>query len=151
MSNDGFALVISLVLLLLLTVLGVSLLAVSGLESNISHNDQWTEGALHAAEAGVHAAIDQLGVDPASSTTAIPETTLLADYSYRSGSRHATAPEPLQFLGKLNSPGFGISVGTGYNPSGFSFSRYQINATGIAPRNNKREVEALADYGPFPE
>jgi Tfp pilus assembly protein PilX len=149
--SRGAALVVSLVLLSLLVMLGASLLALSGLENNISHNDLWAEGALQAAEAGLHMGIDQLGVDPVAAVAAIPQSPLNEEYGYRSGSRLASGPEPLEFLRSDRQPGYGIAVGTGYNSAGYLFNLYRVNATGNGPRNARREVEAMAYYGPFPE
>ncbi len=150
-DESGSALVISLVLLLLLVVLGTSLLALSGMESNMSHNDLWSESALHAAEAGIHTGIDGLSIDPVISTQAIVETALNDDLSFRSGGRLAAGAQPLQFIGKERLPGYGMGVGTGYNTSGYTFARYRINATGIGPRNTRREVEAVTHFGPVVE
>lgn len=150
-SCRGSALVISLVLLLLLVVLGSSLLALSGLETNMSHNDLWSEGAFHAAEAGIHIGIDQLCIDTAISIQAIAETPLANDFSYRSGGRLAGGPQPQLYLGKESEPGYDIGVGTGYNTAGYVFTRYRLNATGIGPRNTRREVEAETHFGPVME
>jgi hypothetical protein len=150
-SEHGSALVISMALLLLLVVLGASLLALSGVENNISHNDLWSEGALQAAEAGTYTGIEQLQFDREAAVQPVAETPIGEDYSFRSGGRLAPTAEPLTFLGHQREAGFGIGVGTGYNPSGYAFARYRINATGIGPRNTRREVEALASYGPVPE
>jgi hypothetical protein len=149
--SGGFAVVIALLLLLLLVVLGTTLLSLSGLESNISHNDQWSEGALHAAEGGVHFAIDRLGPDPVAACQPVPPTLAVDVYDFRSGSRLASAAEPLAYLGLQREPGFSLAVGTGYNPAGYVFARYRINATGSGPRTIRREVEALTQYGPVPE
>ncbi len=150
-GEAGAALVVSLILMLLLVMLGSAMLALSGVESAISHNDLWSEGTFQAAEAGTHAGIDRLVVDPAVSVQPIPATSIAEDFSYRSGSRWASAPEAFGFLGKSSAPGYSAAVGTGYNASGYSFSRYRINATGAGPRDTRREVEVLARYGPVPE
>jgi len=141
----------SLVLLLLLVVLGTGLLSLSGLESNISHNDQWSEGALHAAEAGLHVALDSLQPDPVASTQPTPLTSVAENYDFRSGGRLDATAQPQTFVGKESEPWYSISVGTGYNPAGYAFSRYRLNATGGGPRQIRREVEAMAQYGPIPE
>ena len=149
--DGGFAMVIALILLLLLVILGTGLLSLSSLDSNISHNDLWAEGALHAAEASMHVALESLQPDPIASIQPVPLTSISDDYDYRSGSRLASGPEPQVYLGKQVEPGYSISVGTGYNPSGYFFSRVRINATGSGPRQIRREVEALTLYGPIPE
>jgi hypothetical protein len=150
-SERGSALLVSLILTLLLVMLGSAMLTLSGVESNISHNDLWSEGTFQAAEAGANAGIDQLAVDPVVSVQPIAETFIVEDFTYRSGARFATAPEAFTFLGKGNAPGYSAAVGTGYNASGYSFSRYRINATGAGPRDTSREVEVQARYGPVPE
>jgi hypothetical protein len=124
-------------------------------EDTIASNDVWSEGAFHAAEAGLHAGIDQLGVNVAAATAPIPATTILAtingSYGYRSGGRAAGAPQPLSFIGTTTTPGYSIGLGTGYNnPQGYVFYVYQINATGTGPRGAVREVESQAAYGPVP-
>ena len=150
-SESGSALVVSLILVLLLVVLGAAVLSTSRIESTISHNDMWSEAAFQAAEAGVHVAIDQLTVDPAVSIQAIAETELFDGHRYRSGGRLDSGAQPLQFVGQQREAGYSIGLGTGYNPSGFTFSRYRINATGLNPRQARREIEVLARYGPIPE
>lgn len=147
-NERGSALVITLAMLLLLVVIGTSLLALSGVDTVISRNDEHAEGALHAAESGVHLAVDRLEPDPIVSVQPIPEQAVGTGYTTRSGSRRAPGPEPQSFVGVERVPGFSINVGTGYNPSGYRFARYRLNATGVGPGNARREVEAMTHYGP---
>jgi hypothetical protein len=151
MADEGSALLVSLVLLLLLVTLGSAVLTLSEVESSISHNDLWSEGAFHAAEAGIHAGIDQLAVDPALSTLPIAVTVVADDFTFRSGPRAAASPQPLVLTGVQVEPGYSMAVGTGYNPAGYAFSRYRINATGTAPRQTRRELEIEARFGPVPQ
>jgi hypothetical protein len=44
--------------------------------------------------------------------------------------------------------GYSIAIGTGYNPSGYTFNSYLINASASGPRNAQREIETMAEYGP---
>jgi Tfp pilus assembly protein PilX len=147
----GSSLLVSLILLLLLVMLGSAMLMLSGVESSISHNDLWSEGAFHAAEAGIHAGLAQLAVDPLDSVQPIAETVIVEDFSYRSGGRHDAGPQALGFLGAQPEPGFSAAVGTGYNPSGYAFARYRIEATGSGPRQTRRQVEVSARFGPIPQ
>lgn len=149
--QSGSALLVSLILLLLLVMLGSAMLTLSGVESSISHNDFWSEAAFHAAEAGIHAGIDRLAIDPAVSTLPIAETVIADDFSYRSGGRNAGAPQPLVLQAVQTEPGFSMAAGTGYNPAGYAFARYRINATGAAPRQTRRELEISARFGPVPQ
>ena len=146
----GAALVVALLVVLLLFLLGMALLTLSEIENGVSVNDQWSGGAFYAAEAGVQGGIDQLGADPAVSTQAIPVTAIGGSYSFRSGARSDAGPQPLQFLGVTNAVGFDLNSGTGYNESGFVNNVYQVNSTGIGPRNSQREVEVRITYGPVP-
>ncbi len=154
----GSVIVIALFVMFILSMLGITLLTVSGMESDIAHNALWAEGAFAAAEAGVQTGLSQLGPDVARSTQQIPSVgTSPASieagayrYQYRSGHKADATPQPLVFKGRRNVPGYNLALGTGYNPGGYSFNTYQINATGTGPRSSQREIEVLAQYGPIP-
>jgi hypothetical protein len=75
-------------------------------------------------------------------------TTIGTDYSFRSGHVSDGSAQPLTFVGAQNAQGYGMSMGTGYNEVGFVNNIYQINCTGIGPRNATREVEVQVTYGP---
>lgn len=131
-----------------LSALGATLLAMSATESSHAYRDLWSEGSFWAAEAGIQTGIDQLSINTATSTQAIPVTTIAGDYNYRSGRRADAGPQPLQFVNTRTEAGYSIGSGTGYNPSGYVFFAYQITATGTGPRNAQRELEAQAEFGP---
>jgi hypothetical protein len=71
---------------------------------------------------------------------------------YRSGSRSAGSPQPLQLAGKQQGTGFSLNAGTGYNATGYVFYQYQMNVTGTYEvgmvEMAGREVEAQALFGP---
>jgi Tfp pilus assembly protein PilX len=151
-GEEGSILVIALLLMVLLSLLGLTLLTVASTEYSIGYNALWSEGALSAADAGVNMGVNQIGANPTTSVLPInlrylPDT-VNGPYNYRSGPRGAGGPQPLQFVNTRVEPGYSIAVGTGYNPSGYAFFTYQINATGVGPRNAQREVEVQAEYGP---
>lgn len=147
--ESGSILVIALLLMVLLSLLGLTLLTLSATEYNIAYNALWSEGALSAAEAGANMGLNQLGPNVTTSVALVPTTDLPNTlYSYRSGTKAAGAPAPLQFVGTRSEAGYSLAVGTGYNPSGYAFNTYQVNATGTGPRNAQREVELQAEYGP---
>jgi Tfp pilus assembly protein PilX len=50
----GSVLIIGLLLMVLLSLLGITLLTVAATEHSVAYNGLWSEGALHAAEAGVN-------------------------------------------------------------------------------------------------
>lgn len=144
----GSVLLIALFVMLILSLLGVALLSLSGTEHHIAYNAVWAEGAFTAAEAGIQQGLNQLSANTAVATQAIPATSLQARYSYRSGRRTDGGPQPLAFAGARVEAGYSIAIGTGYNPAGYAFHSYRINATGTGPRNALRELEVLAEYGP---
>ena len=148
-GEEGSILVIALLLLVLLSLLGLTLLTVASTEYSIAYNALWSEGALSAAEAGANMGLNQLGPNVTTSVALIPRTDLPnTPYRYRSGTKADGAPAPLQFVGTRSEAGYSLAVGTGYNPSGYAFNTYQVNATGTGPRTAQREVELQAEYGP---
>jgi Tfp pilus assembly protein PilX len=158
-GQAGSAAVIAILIMALLSLVGTTLLMVSLTENTIASNDLSSEGAFHAAEAGLNVAIDQLGTDTAASTVAIPSTgigplctPLTSCYSYRSGKRTDAAPTTQTFVGTTTMAGYSIGLGGGYNnPTGYVFFVYQLNATGFGPRGAVREIEAQTAYGPVPK
>jgi hypothetical protein len=143
----GSVLLISVFTLVILSFLGLALLGLAVSEHRMAYNGLWAEGAFSAAEGGVNSGLNQLSPNPTASVQPI-STTSLGAYSYRSGRRADPGPQPLQFVGTRVEGGYKISLGTGYNPSGYTFHSYEINATGLGPMNAQREVELLAEYGP---
>ena len=149
-GERGSTLVLVLLFMTLFFGLGVALLASANIESTITHNDEWFEGSLYAAEAGLQTGIDQVGQNISTSVTAIPDTNMGDTYTYRSGDRSSGSAQPINYLGSASAAGYALNLGTGYNPEGYVFLSYQVNSTGSGPRNIVREVEAQVDYGPVP-
>jgi Tfp pilus assembly protein PilX len=147
-DEKGSVLLMALFVLIILSLLGFVLITSSNTESSVAINGLWAEGAFNAAEAGVHTGIDQLSANPTTSIVAVPVTNIGDSYSYRSGRRTDTAPQPLQFIRTQSEAGYSLENGTGYNSAGYAFLIYQINATGAGPLNAQREVEVQAEYGP---
>ena len=56
------------------------------------------------------------------------------------------APEEL--VGTTPAPGYSVTEGTGYAPSGYVFAQYRVQGTGTGPRNTEREVEVQVQVGP---
>ena len=51
-------------------------------------------------------------------------------------------------VGTIPGTGYAVGSSTGYNPSGYVFQVYQVNGTGMGPRNAVREVEVQVEIGP---
>lgn len=150
-SEKGSVMLVALFAMVILSLLGVVFLTLSNTESIVASNTMWSEGAFYAAESAIQAGIDQLSPNLATATAAIPQTTIGTDYAYRSGRRTETGAQPLQFVRSRTAAGYSVEAGTGYNPAGYSFYVYQINATGTGPRNAQREIEVQAEFGPVPQ
>ena len=150
-NDRGSILMIAMFIMLVLSLLGSALLSLSSIEHNMAYNGLWAEGAFSAAEAGIQTGLNQLSPNPAGATQAIPVTAIgtgIYTYQFRSGQGTDAGPQPLVFRGSRIEKGYNIAVGTGYNPSGYAFHSYQIDATGTGPRSAMRELEVLAEYGP---
>jgi len=147
-KEQGAALIVALLLMVLLFSLGASLLAVSETENEIAANDQWSEGAFGAAEAAVQVALDQLTRDEESADEVVDVTGIGDSYSYRSGGRNDAEPQPPELVGTTPATGYSYGSTTGYTSSGYVFRIYQINGTGNGPRNARREVEVQVEIGP---
>lgn len=135
-EEKGVALIIALLMLLVLTLIGISSISTTTFETSISGNERVRADAFYAAEAGIQVAINQLPFD----TNPIPKTKLKEDTYYWSG-----AP---QYKGEWWKPGFEVSAPTAYDGPPVRFSRYQANATGESFGSTK-EIEVQVRYGPF--
>jgi Tfp pilus assembly protein PilX len=147
----GSILIVALLVMVLLSLLGITLLTVAETEHNVAANAVWSEGALLAAEASLNTSLSQLSANAETSSTPVPLTTIAASYTFRSGPRTtvpADTPQAAEFVGKRTEVGYSLAVGTGYNAAGYSFNMYRMTATGRGPRNAVREVQVQAEYGP---
>jgi Tfp pilus assembly protein PilX len=152
LSSDerGAMIVMALMILTVLMTLGITAMSSTTMETYISGYQRASVRAFYAAETGVQVGVNQLSANLTNSTQAIPVTNHggSATYQYRSGQRHDTGPQPLQFLGINTKAGYAIGSGTWYNPAGYVFYTYQVNATGMGPQQARREIEMRAAYGP---
>jgi type IV pilus assembly protein PilX len=134
-DERGMVWVIALLMLLVLTLLGISSVSSSIFETNVSGNDRFGADAFYAAEAGVHVGLDQIpSTDPIARTQVGEES-----YFWSGGPNDKSSPKGLQ--------SFGLHQKSGYDAS-WAFKRYQINASGES-FGAAREVEVQASMGPF--
>ncbi len=148
----GSVLVVAILVMMVLSFIGMAMMTLSVTEHSMAYNAVWGEGAFAAAEAGINVGINQLSANATTSTKQIPATgtsvTIASGYTYRSGGKSDAGPQPVKFIKTRTEPGYSIAIGTGYNPAGYAFNSYQVNATGTGPRNAVREIEIQAEYGP---
>jgi len=143
-KETGTILVMALLLMVLLSLLGVTLLTVAATEHSVAFNTLTSEGTLMAAEAGVQQGINNLSMDVEQSTRLINDTAIGPIYNFRSGRRTDAGPTAPAYLYDFPEEGYDLAK--------WRFPVYQINATGTALlRNARREVEIQAKYGPVPK
>jgi len=134
-SERGFALIIALLVLLVLTLIGISAINTTTFETSISGNERVGTDAFYAAEAGI-----QIGLNQLPDTKPIPVTPIGKDSSFWSGEpQDKSSPKSLKSLGLYPRPGF---------DSSWSFKRFQIDTTGSSFKAMK-EIEVQASFGPF--
>jgi len=126
-GEKGVVLVIALLLMLVLTLIGISSIGTSTLETAISGNERiWTD-AFYVAEAGTQVAVNQLP----DNANPVPKTEFDGDSYYWT--------EGAKSLGLHQRSGF---------DSAWSFKRYQVKGSGKSTEL-KKEIEVQVSYGPF--
>ena len=132
-NEKGVALVIALLLLVVLTMIGISSISSSVFETRISGNERVGSAAFYAAEGGI-----KVGISRLPSITAYSGT-IGSDENYRSGRLTDASAQPSKDLGVILKPGYETT---------WEFKRFQINATGES-FGAKKEIEAQVSMGPY--
>ncbi len=141
-EQPGAALVVGLVLLMILTVLGISGMTTATLELTMAGNAQFYQEAFQAAETGLEIAIAAGGFAAAIGGTAIvlPPTTL------GDGSSSTQAVTTFQMATPVPDRAFSLGVGTAGQVQAYHFD---IVAQGTAPRNaTSTQTQSFYIVGP---
>jgi len=150
-NERGMALAVLTMLIAILASMTGAALLFSRIDLMISGNYRTGTGALYAADAGVGEALNQLSGNMAASKVKIPPTgnaRQLGNYSYRSGKRTDSGPQPIKQLPSETPLGFQLGSGT---QGGYVVHRYEIWMTGMGPLNSSaRVIQAMGQYGPVP-
>jgi len=126
--EDGAALVIGLLLLLILTILAISGMTTATLELQMAGNMQYKERAFQAAETGIEQAIATATFSTVTPhATATPQDVAPADAS--NDDTYEFEMEFDQQTGTTIVPGGGFSLGTG-----FQAYHFNIESTGRSER-----------------
>jgi len=134
-GHSGVVLIAALLMLLILTLIGVSSISTSTFEAKISGNERIGTDAFYVSEAGIQVAINQLP----DNTNPIPRTPLKEDsYYWSGGPKDAGSPKAIQGFGLYQKPGYDVN---------FAFNRFQVNATGES-FGAMREIEVQVSIGP---
>jgi type IV pilus assembly protein PilX len=141
--QDGAALVIGLLLLLILTILAISGMTTATLELQMAGNTQYKERAFQAAETGIEQALDTATFDTSNAHEAFNQpvdttvgTTNNDNYDYHMEFDKDT--------GQTIVPGGGYSMGTG-----FQAYHFNIESTGRSERGAEAEhTQSVYIIGP---
>ncbi len=133
-NEKGVAIVVALLMLIVLTLIGISSISSSVFESKISGNERFGSAAFYAADGGVDVGIDQLPLITAYSGN------IGSDETYRSGKMIPGNPQPLIYFGTMGREGYDVM---------WEFRRYQVNATGQS-FGAMKEIEVQVSLGPYP-
>jgi Tfp pilus assembly protein PilX len=134
-EKKGVVIIIALLMLLVLTLIGISLISTTTFEVSISGNERVRTDAFYTAEAGIQVGINQLPI-----TAPVQKTKLKKDSYYWSGTANDKGnPKNFNSLGLYRVAGF---------DSSWEFKRFQINMTGESFGSIK-EIEVQLSYGPF--
>jgi Tfp pilus assembly protein PilX len=114
--DRGTALIISLVILLILTILGVTAMSTSSLEQKMSGNTQEATRAFQAAESGLNQALNTAGTLASSGTSS-------NSFSYNS--MNATADVKTQLI-QFTDP----ARGSGFSRQNFQAANFDQTSTG---------------------
>ena len=132
--EQGSALFVSMLMLVLLGVVGLAALETVNQDHQVAHFLNRRRMAFYAAEAGVAVALNTL------ENTGVPNltTTLLGDmtiypYGQPSYTLDPTVPTPIEDLGTGGASGHNLAIG-GSGPS-FFVQYYRVNVQGQAPSN----------------
>jgi hypothetical protein len=132
-DQKGVALILSILMLLVLTFLGMSSIGSTVFETQISGNERWGSAAFYAGNGGVDVGISRLPNISAYSGN------INSDQSYRSGKMTPKSPQPLK--------NFGVMIRPGYDTT-WEFRRFQVNATGES-FGAMKEIEVQVSMGPY--
>jgi hypothetical protein len=133
-NQRGVALVIALIMLIVLTLIGLSSIGTSIFETKISGNERFSSSAFYAAEGGLEDGINRIPDLTAYSGNIGPDVT------YRSGRITDSSAQP--------SKNLGLALKPGYDPT-WEFKRFQVCATGES-FGARKEIEVQILLGPYP-
>ncbi len=137
-EEKGVALIIALLMLLVLTLIGISSISTTTFETSISGNERVRMDAFYAAEAGIQVAINQVP----DNTNPIPKTKIKEDsYYWSGGAKDEGNPK------RSEDPLLPLHPKAGFDSS-WTFKRFQLNTTGKFSGTTK-EIEVQVSYGPF--
>jgi len=135
-EEKGVAIILALLMLVVLTLIGISAISTTSFEAGISGNERMRTDAFYASEAGIQVAANQIP----DNTNPIPKTKIKeGSYYWSGGAKDEGSPKSLASLGLFRKAGF---------DSSWEFKRFQVNTTGKS-FGGVKELETQISYGPF--
>jgi hypothetical protein len=135
-AEDGLALILAVLLLLLGTGIGVAAIYHAGGEFSLTGSTRRAARMLYAADGGIQVAINQIA-QPSPDLTPFNLTLEGGDVTIRSGTRADTSPQPLILDGSGPPPdGFSINIG-----AGFRTRLFRANVTSLYRSGATAELE----------
>jgi type IV pilus assembly protein PilX len=126
----GAALVVSMILLMVLTLLAISGMSTATLELQMAGNAQSSENAFQAAETGVEEALRDARLNGVNTANVDPEVTETVAGTTTDRYKILTQHDPDNGVTKVPSGGFSMGVG-----KGFSAYHFDVTSTGTSSRN----------------
>lgn len=140
-NESGFALLMTVLILLMLTSLGFMSMNVVQADQQVSGALNRKKLALHAADAGVAKALETMR---STGTPSIPQTqigdTSLYPYGRPVYREDPTVAQAITNLGLGGLPGFNLNIGQGGAPQ-FQVQYWKVNVEGEAPGGTVARVE----------
>ncbi len=145
-ANDrGSALVVALLVLVLLTLMGISATTTSTIEVQMAGNEKFHDLAFYAAESGWQTSLNwldrqypgvtqNLGWD-VDSKNFVLENYNTPDYIVLAEDNDTEYSVKIEFVGTRAVPGYGTN---------FKRFNYRVNSVGIGPGNARSEVSVVA-------
>ena len=134
-NQQGMALVVTLLILFILILIGMSSIGSTITETKLSGTERAASSAFYLSEGGAEVGFNQLpNISPYSGAIG-------SEGRYRSGEMTASGPQALKSLGPIAKGGYETL---------WEFRRFQVNATGES-FGAQREIELQVSVGPFPE
>jgi len=136
-DEKGVALIVALLLLLVLTIIGISAITTTSLETIISGNDSFRIKSFYAAEAGLEQGFKDL---PPLEKFAASDKKITLPRKKLDGTGDSYYSTKIELVGLAKRKGYG---------SEWEFKRYKINSMADSSLSAKQEIEAQLSYGPF--
>jgi type IV pilus assembly protein PilX len=142
MAQNGAVLIVSLIILLVMTVLGVAASGSANMELRMAGNNERINSTLQAAESAVEATITDINLlgQALNSTTPV-EQSIRLDSAYAADSQPVESSAAISYLGQGSVDGFSLGI----NQSNFVAHNFEVKGTGSMQGN----VKSITSQGVF--